>query len=329
MHAFVTGGTGFIGTHLIQELDKAGWQITALVRKTSDVSIIRQCKSISFAYGDITDIQSLRAGMSEGVDAVFHVAGSVEHLPHSMENTRYAINQGGTKNVVDVCLEKKIGRLIYTSTVLTLDFHAHRPLTDASGPNEWCRDQYIHSKRLADIEAQKGLDAGLDIVFMHPSAVFGSQDKATWSKMFLEIQRGLPLPFASPGGGSVCYVRDVAAAHVAAHSKGSKGAHYLLGGPDVTWLEVAQNVAKILNKPAPIAALPTWLFRLYGHAEHFISTRILKREPMLTPHTIMLLPEAIYSDSSKAVRELGYNMSSLNEMLMDCYQWMRETGRLK
>ncbi len=328
MKAFVTGGTGFLGTHVIKELDAQGWEIIALVRENSDRTELNKCAHITFAKGDITDIDSLRNGIPEGVDALFHIAGSVEHLPHHMEYIRYKMNQGGTANMVQVALEKNVKRMIYTSTVVTLDYRADQPLTENSTPNLWSKDAYIESKRLADDEIRKGIERGLDVVFMHPSAVFGSYDKATWSKVFLEIERGLPLPFAPPGGCSVCYVREVARAHVTAYSKGKSGDHYLLAGPDESLLTIFQKVAKILRKPGPRWVLPALLFKIYGYTEHFISTRFLHREPMLTPHTTELLCETILSSSDKAVKELGYRIVPLEEMLMDCYHWMVETKRL-
>ena len=72
MKAFVTGGTGFLGTHLIQELDQAGWEIIALHRGRSDLTELKKCRRVEFAQGDVTDIESIRRGMPEGVDAVFH-----------------------------------------------------------------------------------------------------------------------------------------------------------------------------------------------------------------------------------------------------------------
>lgn len=322
MKAFITGATGFIGTNLIQELDKAGWEIIAIHRAHSDLSELKKCQNITLLEGDILDIESLRKAIPEKVDALFHVAGSVGHLPHAAENSRYGINQTGTRNVVSVALEKQVGRFIYTSTVLTYDFHAQQPLTENTPRNLWTTDAYMQSKRLADEEVDKGLEAGLDVVYMHPSAVFGAYDKATWSKMFLEIKRGLPLPVAPPGGLSACHARKVALAHVTAFHKAPRGRHYLLGGPDVSLLEILQEVARILNRPGPIIKLPRFVFRAYGWAEFLISTYVVKRDPMLTPHTIEMLCDIIYSDSSLAIRELDYQPSTLREMLEDCHQWM-------
>ena len=327
MRAFVTGGTGFLGTHLIQELDVNGWEIIALHRTKSDLTELKKCRDVKFVLGDVTDIESIRRGMPETVDAVFHCAGSVGNLPHSQEKSRYLINQTGTQNVVEVSKEKTIGRLIYTTTVLTYDFHACRPLTENAPRNLWCRDAYIHSKLLADEEVEKGSKAGLDVVFLHPSALFGAYDKDTWSKMFREIKRGLPTPFGPPGGFSACDARPVAQAHLAAFHKGKRGSHYILGGPDVTLLEVLQEVAKLLGKKGPTIKLPSPLFKTYGWSEFLVSS-LIKREPMLTPHTIGILCESIYSDSSRAIEELGYKSTKLHEMLSDCYHWLVKNNLL-
>lgn len=327
MRAFVTGATGFLGTHLIRALDREGWEIVALHRPGSDLRELRKCERAELVPGDILDPESLRRGIPEGADAVFHVAGSVAHLPHRQEKTRYEINQRGTRHVVEACLQKKVGRLVHTSTVLTYDFRRPEPFNEDAPPNDWCQDAYARSKRLADIEVEKGVASGLDAVFLHPSAMFGSFDKATWSKMFLEIERGLPLPFAPPGGGSVCHASRVAEAHVAAFHAGPPGRHYILGGPDVTWLDVMKEVSKILGRPGPILRLPTPLFKAYGWTEFGVST-LIGREPMVTPHTIEMLSERVFSDSGRAIRELGYRPSSLEEMLRDCYEWMVDAGML-
>lgn len=326
LKAFVTGSTGFLGIQLVQELVKAGWEVTALHRATSDLRDLKKIPGVHFTVGDITDPASLDRGMPYKVDAVFHAAGSVLPLPHDQEFTRYAVNQAGTRHAIETALKLKARRFIYTSTVLTYDFARGGRVTEDYGPYHG-KDAYMHSKSLADVEVAKGVAAGLDAVFLHPSAIFGAYDKATWSKLFLEVQRGLPLPFAPPGGASVAHMRKVAQAHVAAFHRGRTGEHYILGGPDVTWFEVVQRVAHMLNRPGARWVLPSSLFLIYGYAEYYLSTW-LGREPTMTPHIAETLRHTILSDSSKAIRELGYNPSSLDEMLMDCYLWMVETGMI-
>lgn len=327
MRAFVTGGTGFLGTYLVQLLDREGWDIIALHRPNSDLRALAGCTRVRTVAGDITDIASLRRALPESTEAAFHVAGSAEQLPHSEEPKRYRINHEGTRNVLQVCQEKRIGRLVHTSTIATYDYRAPQPLTEDSPANDWSRDAYIHSKRLAEIEIDKARAGGLDAIVLHPCAIFGAYDKSSWSKLFLEIERGLPLPVAPPGGIDTCHAAGVAAAHLAAFHRAPRNRHYILGGPAVSYLELAQAVARILCRPGPRVTLPAPLFKLFGYAEFAVSA-LLRRTPVFTPHTITLMSEKFHANSGRAIAELGYCASSLDEMLIDCYCWMVRAGML-
>ena len=198
---------------------------------------------------------------------------------------------------------------------------------EATPPNTDPTFAYIHSKYLAEVEVEKGVANGLDAVVLHPAAVFGAYDKATWSKMFREVARGLHVPFAPPGAASLCHMRKVAQAHLAAVERARPGEHYILGGTDATIMQIAQRIAQILGRPEPFGVIPAPLFRVLGRVEFRIST-LLRKEPMLTPSLADMLCETVLCRTEKAVRELGYEPSSLDEMLMDCYEWMVGAGML-
>ena len=204
MKAFITGATGFWGTLVIKYLAKEGWDIIILKKENSVVGEFQNIKNIEYAMGDITDIESLRKGMPEEVDVVFQIDGCVSQLTHQPKHTSQNIIGNGTRNLVDVCLEKKVGRFIYTSTELANGIHSKKYFNETLPLTERGRRPYTNSKKLAEKEIAKGLANGLDAIIMQPSAVFGSFDKATWSKMFLKIERGLPFSYAPLGGGSVC-----------------------------------------------------------------------------------------------------------------------------
>ena len=327
MKAFVTGSTGFLGIHLLQELSRSGWEVTAFHRPTSDLSELRAIPGLRYAVGDVLDRESVRRALPDGGDAVFHAAASVGFLRPEDGQAQYEINQLGTRHVVETALEKRTRRFIQTTTVLTYDFSGGRRITEESPPNLRTDCAYIHSKHLADLEVERALERGLDAVFIHPSAVFGAYDKATWSKMFREVDRGLHIPAAPPGAASVCHMRKVAQAHVSAFANGRRGEHYVLGGPDATIREIATEIARILHRPAPRVTIPGPLFKLFGRIEYRISN-LLGVEPMVTPSLADMLCDTVLCDSSKAVRELGYAPSSLREMLLDCHQWMVRTGLL-
>lgn len=331
MKAFVTGSTGFLGVTLIEQLLAAGWEVIAFHRATSELSELLRLQQagqpLQFAVGDVTDLDSLRRAVPEGVDALFHAAGSVGFLEVEDERAQYAVNAGGTRHAVQVAFERRVRRFIHTSSVLTYDFSGGKRVSERSAPNTSTKYAYIHSKYLADLEVDEAVKRGLDAVVMHPSAIFGAYDKATWSKMFREVQRGLRVPLAPPGAMSVCHMAKVADAHLRAFARGRTGEHYVLGGPDSTTMNVVRQIAALLGRPGPLLVVPAPLFKLFGRLEHRLSTA-LGREPMVTPPMADILCEAVYCDSHKAIDELGYQPASLDTMLRDCHQWMIETGRL-
>lgn len=327
MKAFVTGGTGFLGAHLVRELSQAGWTIIALRREKSDISRIENLAGVEFVNGDITDIDSLRKVVPEKVDGVFHVAGSVAVLPAHLEHTRFAINELGTKNVVEVCIEKDVGRLIYTSTVAIFDWK-HGPKVEECFPkNEWSNDEYVRSKKAADDEVDKGVARGLDAVYMHPSAVFGQHDRDGWASVFKEIKKGIPFNISTPGGGSVCNVRSVMAAHVKAFHHGKSGGRYILGGEDHTWYDVMKRISIMLEKPLIKKPLPHPIFNLMCICERFFSN-LAGKEPLLSRHVQDIVGSYIYSSSDKAVRELDYDISTLDEMLSESFASLKAEGLL-
>ncbi len=297
-------------------------------RPTSQLQDLQGLKNLEFCVGDILDKSSLLAACPENVDVVFHLAASVGNLPNSQESTRYDVNQLGTRNTVEMCLQKKVKRLVQTSTVLVYDYKAGVPVNENSRRNMWSHDAYIQSKRLADEECEESTRRGLDVVFVHPTAVFGAYDRATWSKLFREIDRGLFAPLSPPGRANICHSRSVAQALISAAEKGVSGAHYILGGPEVSWHEVMVKAAQLLKKPGPRWPLPKWAFVAYGWCEFYIST-LLGKEPALTPHTIRLLGDVITCDDSKARKFLNYESGSVHDMLSDCHQWMIKEGLLK
>ncbi|MCW8091256.1 NAD-dependent epimerase/dehydratase family protein [Alteromonas sp. ASW11-130] len=318
MRAFITGATGFLGRHLVELLVKEAEEITVLVRKTSNLETLKKFPQIKFAYGDILDPNSLKEAIPDEVDAVFHVAGSVAVLPEKLEHTRYDINVVGTKNVVEACLEKNIGKLIYTSTVVVFDWRHGERIDESFPKNRWCNDAYVRSKTLADDEVDKGVEKGLNAVYMHPSAVIGKYDRGGWASLFTEIKKGVPMNMAAPGGGSICSAREVMQAHIDAYHHAEPGSRYILGGFDRTWYEVMQKVAKLLGKKKLKKPTNRLIFLLCCYLDRFFS-RVVGKEPTLTKHVQDIVSIEIYSDSRKAMEEIKYRVVALDTMLEECF----------
>jgi nucleoside-diphosphate-sugar epimerase len=322
--AFVTGGAGFLGVNLVDQLVSAGWEVLVFDTAGANAAQIEK-RDVSLVEGDITDPASCERALPDGVDAVFHLAGDTSHWKLG-DGPQTKVNVEGTRNVVAAALCSKVRRLVHTSSIAAYGFQPRRiseemPSTALDSPIN-----YFRSKRLAELEVQHGCERGLDAVILNPSNILGSHDRSGWSRFFSLIERG-KLPGVPPGRASFCHAREVAAAHIAAWERGLSGHHYLLGGADATFLEVVQLIGKLLGRPTPSRTTPAFLSKLAGRLSLW-GSYLTRREPDLTPEKATLLSSELVCSSEKAERELGYRGVPLQTMLEDCHRWMLDEGLL-
>jgi nucleoside-diphosphate-sugar epimerase len=322
--AFVTGGTGFLGLNLIEQLLAKNWEVVALHRPTSNLKHLRT-NDIALVQGSITEPDSLMTVFPEKVDAVFHVAGNTNlWAPRNKIQTRD--NVEGTRNMVAAALKRRAKRFIHTSSVAFYGHHQRRINEETQSNAIESPLNYYRTKYLAEMEVRRGIDQGLDAVMINPANIIGPYDYRNWSQLFILIDRQ-KLPGVPPAIQTFCHAREAALAHIAAFYKGKKGENYLLGGVETDFLNLAQEIGKILGKPTPKRTTPVWILKLVGRLSLWISY-ITAKEPDLTPQKVFLITSKMLCDSQKAERELDFNPVSLKIMLDDCYQWMRSEGLL-
>jgi len=254
--AFVTGASGFVGINFIKELVENNWKITVLHRKNSNLEKLK-IFDIQFAEGDITDYPALLEAIPENTFAAFHLAGDTTawRLKNKRQNQ---INVVGTQNIVKAALQKKVKKLIYTSSITIYGFHDQVINEQSPKLGEFSRINYIKSKWLAEQEILKGISKGLNAVIINPGHILGPYDYNTWSQLFLLVDKN-KLPGIPPGSGSFCHVQDVAKALIAAAEKGQSGKNYLLGGDEVSFFELIQTIGKKLNRKVPKRTTPAWM----------------------------------------------------------------------
>lgn len=325
MRAFVTGGTGFLGRHLVELLVEDGWKVIALHRESSDVSHLQK-SDITLVTGDVTNIDSLRNAMPEKPDAVFHAAADTSQwILANRKQTQ--INVDGTKNMVTVAKEKGVGRFIQTSSVAEFGFHpdviTEETVSNAmNGNSNYMRTKW-QSAKVVDLAIEED---GLDAVFLNPCHIVGPYDTHNWSQLFYLIQND-KLPGIPGGTGTFCHAREAARAHLAAFKKGKTGERYILGGVEATFLELAQEIGRVLGKEVPGKPLPTVILKTIARFSQWFSY-ISRKEPDLTPEKIELSTERLRASSEKAVRELDYQPVSLTDMVRDCHDWLVSSGLL-
>jgi dihydroflavonol-4-reductase len=319
--AFVTGATGFLGLNVVDALLAAGWRVVALHRASSDVSRL-VARGVELAEGTLDDRTSLLRAIPERCDAVFHVAGNVRMWSGAnAEQTR--VNVDGTANVLEAALTRKARRFVHTSTVAVWGRQSRVPFDETAPKNgAGSRMNYARSKLLGEREVAAAVARGLDALIMNPCHIVGRYDVNGWSKMIPMIAGG-KLPAVPPGRGSFCDAGAVARAHVAAATRGRTGENYLLGGPEATYTELVNAIGDLLGKKPPSRVVPLGILEALARVGQATS-RVTRREPFLTPEMVEGLVHEEVVDSSKAIRELGYETVSLRAMLESALTWQRE-----
>jgi len=315
--AFVTGGTGFIGLNLVEHLSQSGWDVVALHRTNSRLTHLKKYP-VRLVEGEIEDSASLERVMPENVDAVFHVACDVS-LWSGHRDRQWRTNVEGTRNMVAAALAKRARKFVHTSTVSVYGMQTE-PF-DETAP-KLGRDSFFYqrSKTAAEDEVAKGIDQGLDAVFLNPTNVIGRYDWSTWSR-FIRLAANRQLFRIPPGRACYAHVGAVVRAHVAAAEKGQTGHNYLLGGQDKSYAEIVRMVCEILGTPPNTMVGRAPVLRFAGRASEWIS-KITGKEPKISEESAMLVNASIVVSSEKAIRELGYQVVPVETMLKDCIDWM-------
>jgi nucleoside-diphosphate-sugar epimerase len=321
--AFVTGGTGFLGGHVVEQLAADGWDVVALHRPSSDVSDLRRL-GVRLVEGDVTDRASLERALPPGVGAVFHVAADVSFWS-ARDARQRRINVEGTRNVLDVARARGVGRFVHTSSIAVYGFQPG--VYDESAPKlgRGSRIGYFATKAEAEDLVLKAAAEGLDAVVLNPSNIVGPRDRANWARLFRQVKERR-LPGIGRGIASFCHVAEVARAHLAAIDRGRAGANYLLGGADARYDEVAALVAELVGARPP-RSLPGPVVRLAGRLSGWAS-RFTGREPDLTPELAALVTGRQTCRSDRAVAELGYRPVALRAMFEDSHRWLEAEGLL-
>jgi nucleoside-diphosphate-sugar epimerase len=317
--AFVTGGTGFVGLNLIQQLRSRHWDVTACHRQSSNLELIRRFGP-RLVVADVVDPRALLAAMPERPDAVFHLAASVNFwTPKNDEQTR--VNVEGTRNVVEAALERKAQRFIHMSSLAAWG-PSDGDVIDETSPSRAPGHpvNYFRTKWLSEQEVQRGIERGLKAVIINPANILGPYDPNTWSRAFTLVKQG-KLPFAPPGSAPWCHVQEVARALLEAVERGGIGERYLLAGTQASYRELFQIVCELLGQKPPRVA-PRWLLVALA-ALRDRTSRITGREPEITPDMARVLSSSFEVRSSKAERELGFRSVPFRQMVEDTFEWMR------
>ncbi|MFN8527475.1 MAG: NAD-dependent epimerase/dehydratase family protein [Anaerolineae bacterium] len=327
MKALVTGGTGFVGSHVVRALIDAGHEARVLHRQSSRLDALEGLRFDS-ALGDITDLASLRAACV-GVDWVFHVAAVADYW-RADKQKMYDANVEGTRRVLIAAQEAGVRRVVFTSSAAAVGLHADGTPSDETDPFALPPERfpYGHTKVLAERVCAEAVAQGQDIVIVNPVVVLGPGDLNQISgELLLKTHRlswAIPVP---PGGVSLIDVRDVARMHLAAARQGRTGERYILGTANYTHAELFALVARVIGSPAPGLPIPAWSAPLLGDAIEW--GRSLGLPIPIDGNQTRLGAQNVYFQFEKAWNELVKPQVTIPQSVQDTWDWYRAHGYVK
>jgi nucleoside-diphosphate-sugar epimerase len=323
--AFVTGGTGFVGSNLVHHLQSQGWQVTALHRAQSDLGILKRF-DVALACGDLVDAPSLVAAMPQDVEVVFHVASDLNfQSAHNAAQTR--TNVDGTRHLVEAALTRGAAHLVYVSTLGTYGDHPGVITEDTPQTAGASSLNYSRSKSAAEDVVRQAAQQGLHATIVNPGGILGPYDRTTWGAFFFLLRDGL-LPYAPDQGVMTwCHVEDVVRAMVAAADAGRAGHNYILGGPEADLWTLLELMATQMGMPVRTRRLPGSLLRRYAQLQTEIAG-IFGEPAVYTPEVVDVFAASYRCDDRRARQELGYQDRPLRQMVADSHAWLVGEGLL-
>ncbi len=267
---FVTGGTGFLGSHLLYKLTINGYTPIAIKRKTSNLENIKKIfhgkmdfyKKIKWINGDLENLFALKENLKKN-DIIFHCAGFVS-FNKKEKNKIYETNYIGTKNLINLCLQKSIGKFCHVSSIATLSNVNKNKITNE---HDWFnftheKSDYAISKYLGEMEVWRGFCEGLNGFIINPSLIIGPGDQnSLFGKMIPKIKN--KTLFYPEGGTGFVDVRDVANILLKLSEQNINHQRYIINSENLSFKELLFLFSKTTNGIEPKFKIYNNIIRFY------------------------------------------------------------------
>jgi len=349
LKVFLTGATGFLGSHVARALAAEGAELRLLVRPASDLRNIADLDA-ERVPGDLRDSASIEKAIS-GCETVFHVAADYRLWVRDPQEM-YRSNVEGTRALLASAKRQGVRRVVYTSSVATMGFGTNghskantelhsdetargpanqRPigLTNEDSPVS-VRDMIGHYKRskfMAEQVAFEAATSGQDVVIVNPTTPIGERDvKPTpTGRIVLDfLKRRFPVYVET--GLNLVDATECARGHIQALEKGRSGERYILGGENLTLKQILDRLAAITGLKSPTVKLPYVFALATGVVDEVVTGRLMKREPRATIDAVRMGRKMMFVSSAKAEKELGWRVVPVDGALRRSVEWFRANG---
>jgi len=325
----VTGASGFVGAAVVRALLAAGRKVRALLRPSSDRRNVEGL-AVDVRLGSLIEPRSLAAAI-EGCDALYHVAADYRLWVRNPAEM-YACNVDGTRSLMEAALAAGVGRIVYTSSVATLGWHADGTPADETTPStvadmvgHYKRSKFLAEAAVRDLIRMRALPA----VIVNPSTPIGPRDvKPTpTGRIIIEAASGR-MPAYVDTGLNLVHVDDVARGHLLAEERGRVGECYILGGENLTLGDILRLIAGIVGRKPPKVEVPAALVWPVAVIEEALGW-LIGREPFATREGLRMSRHKMFFASTKAECEFDYRARPAREGLADAIAWFRQAGMVR
>ncbi len=326
MLVFLTGATGFLGSHVARVLAENGAQLRLLVRLSSDLRNIADLNA-ERVVGDLREPASFEKAL-DGSDALFHVAADYRLWVRDPDQMHRS-NVEGTRGLLEAARKYGVRRVVYTSSVATMGFTSNGSLADEDSPVSLddMIGPYKRSKFMAEQVAFEAAREGVDVVVVNPTTPVGERDiKPTPTGRIVVDFLKRKFPAYVDTGLNLVDAMECARGHVQALEKGKRGERYILGGENLTLKEILDRLAAITGLKSPTVKLPYVFALATGAIDETITGRILGREPRATIDAVRMGRKMMFVSSAKAERELGWRIVPVDGALRRAVEWFRSNG---
>lgn len=320
MKVFVTGGTGFIGSHTCHALLDAGHTIKLFVRNKAKAKALFGNKIRSIVVGDIANASDVEKAL-KGCEAVIHMAAMVSTSKDDAEQV-YTTNLAAARNVLGLAVAARCKKIIHVSSITAIYDPKARKLTHQS-PLGVGKNAYGRSKVDCERYARELQENGAPLHITYPAGVIGPDDPGLTEPHEGLIANLWGLGLNMPSGNQYVDVRDVAQAHVALLRKRLAPGRYPLGGHYVTWKQLYATLERLTGRNLVMLPIPGVTMRLLGRALDAIKP-ILDSNTPISHEAMVYATNWVELDNSKTIKDLGITFRPLEESLIDAIGWLEQ-----
>jgi len=329
MKYFITGSTGFIGLALTLKLAREGHTVNALVRSKQKANHLNH-PNIQLYYGTVQDSAILEEAIN-GTDGIFHLAAFAQPWAKRSE-TYNEINAKATRRIYEIAQAKGVPRIVFTSSAGTIGpSENNTPVNEETVRSVDFFNEYESTKFIAEKITKDFVLKGMDIVIVHPSRVYGPGHLSKSNAVTMMIKNYISgkwriIPGDGNKMGNYAFIDDVVEGHLLTMKKGIKGEQYILGGENVTYSQFFNLLKQVSNKNYFLFKIPVWTLVTFAAIQMQLA-RLFGKIPLLPPKWVKKYLYDWSVSSNKAINELGYSITPLEEGYKQTIQWLKNNKK--